>query len=581
MRDRLLPASMLVILAATSPALAGEKTSPFPVSSAPAVVRLAAAEGPMTASVSPTAPREPRLAAVPRPLAPDDAEIYRRVLDLQARSDWAGAERELAAVGDDLLVDLLQSRRVSAGAKSASSRRGASGLRRGSRGIDLDADGAMWEESAFDTDEASSRMRGLKSRLRQTLRDGGSGRPEQILASSEMQGLSQLDQDRLRLMVAANHFAGGRDQAAATLAEAAALRSGEDLPTAHWVAGLALWRAGKPDLARRHFEDAATHADDHDWLSAAAAFWAGRANLVNHRPEAVNHWMEIAASYPRTFYGLLARSWLGYPVSFSWTQAAFTEQDAALLLQIPAARRGLALLQLGETDAAEAELTQLATFVTRPVGQAMAALAQTAQMPGLTLALNAGDTQRRDAAAYPLPEWAPQGGWRIDRALVLALARQESSFNPEARAPSGAAGLMQLMPATARAVGGPSAHTRLHDPAVNLNLGQRYITRLLGDDPVNGNLMLMAAAYNAGPGTLGRWLQGIRHGEDPLMFVESLPARETRVFVQQVLSSYWIYQARLGQPQTSLEAVAAGTWPVYGEEASSAPVRLSANRSGF
>jgi len=569
---------MLVILAATSPALAGEKASPFPVSSAPALVRLAAADGPMTASVAPgSVQREARLAAVPRPLTAGDVEIYRRALDLQAHGDWAGAGRELAAVGDDLLVGLIQARRSSTSGRANIASRAARGGGRSSRGIELDADGAMWEDTAFDTDESSARVRGLKTRLRQSLRDGGGMRAEAILASAEMQGLTQLDQDRLRLMVAADHFAGGRDERAATLAEAVAERSGERLAAAHWIAGLALWRGGKPDQARRHFEDAATFADDHDWMTAAGAFWAGRANLVSHRPEAVNHWMEIAASYPRTFYGLLARAWLGYPVSFSWTQAPFTEDDAALLLRIPAARRGLALLQLGETEAAEAELARLAETATRPVGQALAALAQAAKIPGLTLALDADETRQHDAAAYPLPEWAPHGGWQIDRALVLALARQESSFNPDARAPSGAAGLMQLMPATARAVGGPVAHTRLTDPAVNLSLGQRYIARLLDDDPVNGNLMMMTAAYNAGPGNLGRWLQGIRHGEDPLMFVESLPARETRVFVQQVLSSYWIYQARLGQPQASLEAVAAGNWPVYGEESRATPLRLSAN----
>lgn len=575
MRDRLLPAAMLVILAATSPALAGEKAGPLSVSS-PAPVRLAAADGPRTASVAPGT-REARLAPLPQPLAATDAGIYRRALDLQARGDWAGAERELAGVGDDLLVALLQARRPSAAGRSANGRAGRGFDRIPARGIELDADGAMWEQTAFDTDESSPRVRALKSKLRQSLRDGGTGRAEAILASGEMQGLGPLDQDRLRLMVATDHFAGGRDDRAASLAAEVAERSGERLPAAHWVAGLSLWRAGKPDQARRHFEEVANHADGQDWMTAAGAFWAGRANLLSRRPEAVNHWMEVAAAYPRTFYGLLARAWLGYPVSFSWDQSPFTEDDAALLLRIPAARRGLALLQLGETDAAAGELAGLAQTATRPVGQALAALAQSAKLPGLTLALDADDRSQRDAVSYPLPEWVPQGGWRIDRALVLALARQESSFNPAARAPSGAAGLMQLMPSTARAVGGPTAHVRLTDPAVNLSLGQRYIARLLDDDPVNGNLMMMAAAYNAGPGTLGRWLQGIRHGEDPLLFVESLPARETRVFVQQVLSSYWIYQARLGQPQTSLETLAAGNWPVYGEEPAATPLRLSAN----
>ncbi|EPY00482.1 lytic transglycosylase domain-containing protein [Magnetospirillum fulvum] len=617
MRDRLLPAAMLVILAATSTALAGEPARSNSSSVGP--VRVAAVEGPQTAAIFPGGPREARVSPLPRPLSVADAETYRRVLTLQDRGDWAGADRELGKVDDDLLRGYVQARRLLAPATkphfaelrawlaenaalpqaeevyrlalSAKGGRGAHGLRAPQRGalrgsgIDTDVDGAMWEEVAFDTDESGPRARSIKTRLRQALRDNESSRAEAMLASAEVQSLSALDQDRLRLMVASDHFAGGRDDRAAELASASAERSGEALPAAHWIAGLALWRAGKPDQARRHFEDTATSALNQDWLTAGGAFWAARANLVNNRPEAVNHWMEVAASYPRTFYGLLARSWLGYPVSYAWELPPFTEGDADMLMRVPAARRALALIQLGERDDAEEELRKLYPSAGKAVRQSMLVLAQAAKMPGLAVRLGGvlprENGRTHDAAAYPLPDWMPQGGWQVDRALVYALVRQESSFNPDARSASGAAGLMQLMPATAQAVGGLRVRDQLTDPAVNLGLGQRYVTRLLSDDPVNGNLMMMAAAYNAGPGTLGRWLQGIRHGEDPLMFVESLPARETRVFVQRVMSSYWVYQSRLGQPMASLEAVASGSWPIYGTPDRS-PLRVGPSRTaGF
>ena len=70
-------------------------------------------------------------------------------------------------------------------------------------------------------------------------------------------------------------------------------------------------------------------------------------------------------------------------------------------------------------------------------------------------------------------------------------------------------------------------------------------------------------AYNAGPGNLGKWQRKMRHGGDPLLFIESLPSRETRDFIEKVVANLWIYRARLGQPRPTLDAIAAGDWPAY------------------
>ena len=128
---------------------------------------------------------------------------------------------------------------------------------------------------------------------------------------------------------------------------------------------------------------------------------------------------------------------------------------------------------------------------------------------------------------------------------------------------AGAAGLMQLMPATAAAMGGRAARDILHVPEANLALGQKYLAKLMSEEPINGNLLLLAAAYNAGPGKLGQWLATIRHNDDPLLFIEALPSRETRTFVERVMTNFWIYRSRMGQSSPSLDAVATGIWPVY------------------
>jgi peptidoglycan lytic transglycosylase len=199
-------------------------------------------------------------------------------------------------------------------------------------------------------------------------------------------------------------------------------------------------------------------------------------------------------------------------------------------------------------------------------------------MPALSLQLSAMlsevDGRRHDHALYPVPRWQPAGGFTVDRALVFALIRQESEFLPEAQSTAGAVGLMQLMPATAQAMAsrsgiklaraaGRGASGGLTDPSVNLALGQEYLTELLSNEQVQGNLILLAAAYNSGPGAMLRWRARPEYQDDPLLFLESLPSRETRVFAQRVLANYWVYRLRLGQPTGDLDKLARGHWPVY------------------
>ena len=86
-------------------------------------------------------------------------------------------------------------------------------------------------------------------------------------------------------------------------------------------------------------------------------------------------------------------------------------------------------------------------------------------------------------------------------------------------------------------------------------LGQAYIVSLLGE--VDNNLVRTAAGYNGGPGNVMRWDNSLNAGQDPLLYIASIPLHETRDFVQRVLANYWIYQIRLGQPTPSLDQIAA------------------------
>ena len=171
---------------------------------------------------------------------------------------------------------------------------------------------------------------------------------------------------------------------------------------------------------------------------------------------------------------------------------------------------------------------------------------------------------RYESSAYSVPHWKPRDGFTVDPALLYAIMRQESKFDPEAQSNAGAIGLMQIMPHTAVQVMQRKTDWReaLFDPQTNMDIGQKYIQFLLGRDDVSGNLILMAAAYNGGPTALARWRRSNAE-EDPLLFLETWPVGETRGFIEQVLTNYWSYRVRLGQDTASLGELAHGRWPLY------------------
>jgi soluble lytic murein transglycosylase len=137
---------------------------------------------------------------------------------------------------------------------------------------------------------------------------------------------------------------------------------------------------------------------------------------------------------------------------------------------------------------------------------------------------------------------------------------------------------MQLLPGTATLVDGKGAKAELNDPGYNLGLGERYLQNLMTQ--TNGNLFQLAAAYNAGPAALTRWLAARPDlTDDPLLFIESIPYSETRNYIKHVMTNYWLYAKRTKADSPSLDETAQGRWPHYqdGAAASSfAPIPQSA-----
>ncbi|MFZ4408195.1 MAG: lytic transglycosylase domain-containing protein [Paracraurococcus sp.] len=533
-------------------------------------------------------------------LAPSDAARLRRVFDLQSRGELAAAAREADRLDDRRLLGHVLADRYLRPEASASVPEVQSWLaqyadhpdalrlhdllgRLSPRGTALPAppsppeplspDAVLAPEDRAPAMAAILRNPGLDRTVRDRALEGNAAAALALIGRTK--GMTPAYAGLLRADIAMGLFRAGQDEQALRIAAEAA-RAGEASGLAAFAAGLSAWGLGQYETALPFFERSARNDQAAPALRSAAAFWTARAAVRARKPQLYVAWMMQAAQEPRTFYGLVARRTLGLGAGFAWEGELAGEAEAAAIAETAGGWRALALLQVGQPVRAEAELRQLWGQARRNPGlvRAMLVVASQANLTGLTAQLAAAsqaeDGRPRDFARFPLPRLMPQGGFRVDPALLYALALQESRFNAGAVSPAGARGLMQIMPATASylardpSLQGEGAQ-RLHDPAYSLELGQRYIHYLARHEGVEGNLIRLLAAYNAGPGNLMKWLPAHGHRDDPFLFVEAIPFDETRGFVQQVLTYSWIYASRLGLPAPSLDQLAAGGFPRFSE----------------
>lgn len=127
----------------------------------------------------------------------------------------------------------------------------------------------------------------------------------------------------------------------------------------------------------------------------------------------------------------------------------------------------------------------------------------------------------------------------LDLNLVLSLIRQESAFNKEAKSRVGARGLMQLMPYTAKRFVRYKKKDELFDPTLNVIAGTKYLKKLL--KKFDGNIVLALSSYNAGPTKVGRWMKNIFSSNDPILMIEEIPYKETRLYVKLIYRNLFFY----------------------------------------
>ena len=379
-------------------------------------------------------------------------------------------------------------------------------------------------------------------------------------------------------------FSEGRYTQALNLAQSIILKSGRKSPSAYYMAGLSAWQLGQKEDAAKYFSsmaDCACSMPDEE--RAAAAFWTFRANDALKHTSNAAHYLRVAANLPNSFYGLIAEATLNDSAVWQVVNVdklSAKEWDAAAKNTL--LKRVMALTAIGKKE--EAQHIFYAAYQQNPALQGlMRQLGEALEISLLPVNLAeraSGDYAQRRYAKYQIPSWTRSLQRATDKALVLAIVRQESGFNPRAGSPAGAQGLMQLMPATAAfmegrhvndyqvasndasAFGVMDAPTyNLHDASYNLRLGQAYLRHLKAQPNIRSNIVMTAAAYNAGPNVIKDWIKTPAL-EDPLMFIESIPYGETRGYVKNVLRNYWVYQSLLKQPSNGAASIGKGVWPV-------------------
>ncbi|PUB11845.1 lytic transglycosylase domain-containing protein [Yoonia sediminilitoris] len=344
----------------------------------------------------------------------------------------------------------------------------------------------------------------------------------------------------------------GRADQAYQLASRHYLTDGAAFADLEWLSGyIALTYLGNPAQALVHFDKAAA-AVDSPISTGRMFYWIGRTQEVLRAPDKAAQAFGIAARHQTSFYGLLAAERLGRPLDPIWAQTPIVPTSDIFEQDI--VRAAFLLLAAGERGHAVTFFAELgATLEPGALAQVGAALDQIDEQY-YTLLLGKRAVRRGVMVPqnyFPLHDLANMD-LPVEPALALSIARRESEFNIGVGSPVGALGLMQLMPATAEEVAGfldlPYSRFRLtSDWKYNATLGGKYLSIL--QDEFGPTPVMIAAGYNAGPSRPKQWMDlrgDPRLGEmDVVDWIEHIPFRETRNYVQRVTESIPVYQARL------------------------------------
>ncbi|AZV80539.1 lytic transglycosylase domain-containing protein [Parasedimentitalea marina] len=326
-----------------------------------------------------------------------------------------------------------------------------------------------------------------------------------------------------------------------------------------WLAGyIALQKLNDPASAVQHFLRFLDSIETPISIGRGG-YWLGRAYAAQGEPDKAHEAYALGANYQTSFYGLLAAEQIGRgfnpalenpPVVPSWEQAGFAKSTVT--------KAALMMIDTGELDLAERFLTHLVEGLDEVQARQLGLMAVEMDQSHLAVMIAkraARQSMELHGAYFPLHPVAKQP-LPMAMDMVLAISRRESEFDHVVISGAGARGLMQVMPATAKLVAGELGILAKHATSrltaewdYNAKLGANYLAGLAGS--FNGNVVMMAAGYNAGPRRPIAWME--RYGDprdgtpDIVDWIEHIPFNETRNYVMRVTESLPVYRARLGK----------------------------------
>lgn len=361
-----------------------------------------------------------------------------------------------------------------------------------------------------------------------------------------------------RQTLARSEMRAGRHKQAYALAANHGLVEGSKYADLEWLSGyIALRFLKRPQTALQHFvafEQAV--ATPISW--GRAGYWIGRAYDAMGDKASAQRAYAGGGQYQTSFYGLLAAEKAGVALkpelagqrATDWRGAPFTRSSVHVA--------ALALLKADELWLAERFWTHLAETQDRGTMAQMGQMAIDMGQPHIAVMLGKRFIQYGQtihAPYYALHPMAKRRDLPVPAEIALSIARRESEFDPAVVSGANAQGLMQILPGTAKQVAGalglPYSKSRLlSDPDYNVTLGTAYLAGLA--EEFDGNVIMVAAGYNAGPSRPRRWMEQRgdprrRGGMDIVDWIEHIPFNETRNYVMRVAESLPIYRARLGK----------------------------------
>jgi soluble lytic murein transglycosylase len=330
--------------------------------------------------------------------------------------------------------------------------------------------------------------------------------------------------------------------------------AGADFAEAEWLAGfIALIEMDDPAKAVGHFERFEKAVATPISLGRAG-YWLGRAHEAAGDETAARAAWRRGARHQTSFYGQLAAERAGARPDPRLAGSDAPDWRQSGLLEHSVVRAGYFLHAAGE----EGRAMQFFRHAAETMGARDRAMLAQMQIDlgrphfAVRIAKDAAGAGIVIPTQYYPTHAIAEEEWPVPPEFALAIARQESEFNPAAVSHAGARGLMQLMPGTAqqvsRRLGVDYDEGRLvSDPLYNARLGTEYLGQML--DNYGGSYILAAAAYNAGPGRVSQWLKDFgdpRRGEiEAVIWIETIPFNETRNYVMRVLEALHVYRARL------------------------------------